>query len=56
MRFAQDESHLQLGTFLLPHNHALEARHVAFLGRDLEVRVDDAVENVSVIQLACRTV
>lgn len=51
MRFAQDESHLQLGTFLLPHNHTLEASHVAFLRCDLEVRIDDAVGNVSVIQL-----
>lgn len=49
--FAQDESHLQLGTFLLPHNHTLEASHVAFLRCDLEVRIDDAVGNVSVIQL-----
>lgn len=31
----------------LAHDHTLETGHVAFLGGNLEVRVDDAANNVS---------
>ena len=34
----------QLDHAKLPHYHALEASHVAFLSSDLEVRVDDPIE------------
>ena len=32
-------------TRTLTHNHALHAGHVAFLGRDLKVSVDDPVKD-----------